>query len=142
MPPVRRSSGRATSGWRCWERVSPWRSRSTAKRLQELYGLDVMVPSVDQRREVDRVIFQELVHGAVHESSKRSYLGIISELGGAGATAVILGCTEIGMLITKADSSLPVFDTTVHHAHAAVDWLCEPAQDPRSAPPRQPRKKH
>lgn len=89
------------------------------------------------------MIFQELVHGAVHESSKRSYLGIISELGGAGATAVILGCTEIGMLITKADSSLPVFDTTVHHAHAAVDWLCAPVELADTEVPRdQTRKKH
>jgi aspartate racemase len=89
-------------------------------RLATRYGLKALVPDADDRATVDAVIFDELVHGKVIETSKRSYLDIIGRLVESGAEAVILGCTEIGMLVGRKDVEVPVFDTTELHAAAAV----------------------
>ena len=89
-------------------------------RLATRYGLKALVPDADDRATVDAVIFDELVHGKVIETSKRSYLDIIGRLVESGAEAVILGCTEIGMLVGQKDVEVPVFDTTELHAAAAV----------------------
>lgn len=90
-------------------------------RLAERFGLDVVVPEADDRDLVHRVIFDELVHGIVTEPSRAAYRDVIARLAGAGAEAIILGCTEIVMLVGPDDSPVPVFDTTALHARAAVD---------------------
>ena len=92
-------------------------------RLHDAFGLEVIVPELERREEVHRVIFQELCVGEITESSKKYFLETISALRNAGAEAVILGCTEIGMLVTQADTSVPIFDTTKIHVDAVVQWL-------------------
>ena len=91
-------------------------------RMCERFGLDVVIPDEAGRDRVHRIIYEELVRGEIRAKSRRAYQGVIDELGRAGAQAVILGCTEIGLLIKPADSSLPSFDTTALHALAALDW--------------------
>lgn len=91
-------------------------------RLQRA-GLQVCIPQASERAEVHRVIFDELCRGEVRDASRRRYQAVIGQLQHDGAEAVILGCTEIAMLIKGADSSLPLFDTTGLHAEAAADWL-------------------
>jgi aspartate racemase len=91
-------------------------------RLAQRFGLDVRVPEAADRRIVHRVIYEELCLGRVTPEAKSHYLRIIDTLAAQGAQAVILGCTEIGMLIAQADTEVPLFDTTAIHAQAAVDW--------------------
>ena len=86
-------------------------------------GLDVMVPDEADRRIVHQVIYDELCQGKVLDSSRQQYQRIIEQLKQRGAQAVILGCTEIGLLIAPQDSSLPVLDTTELHANSAVDFM-------------------
>jgi len=90
-------------------------------RLAEGHGLEVLVPGPDDRREVNRVIFEELVLGRVEPRSRARLASIVAELAGVGAQGVIAGCTEITMLIGQADVPVPLFDTTAIHAAAAVD---------------------
>lgn len=85
-------------------------------------GLDVLVPDEADRADVHRVIYEELCRGAVKDSSRDSYKRIIAALRAAGAQGVILGCTEITMLIGPQDTDLPLFDTTAIHAAAIADW--------------------
>jgi aspartate racemase len=92
--------------------------------LAQHYGVQTLVPDAPGRAETHRVIFEELCRGRIEAASRDRYAGIIADLAGDGAEAVILGCTEIGLLIGAADSPLPVFDTTTLHAAAAVDWIC------------------
>jgi aspartate racemase len=89
-------------------------------RLASRFGLKVLVPDAGDRATVDAVIFDELVHGIVSETSKRSYIDIIGRLVELGAEGVILGCTEIGLLVGPEDIEVPAFDTTRLHATAAV----------------------
>ncbi|HET6414164.1 MAG TPA: aspartate/glutamate racemase family protein [Anaeromyxobacter sp.] len=91
------------------------------RRLIERYGLEVIVPGDIDREEVNRVIFEELVLGKVERRSRERYVAIVDDLVGKGAEGVIAGCTEITMLITQADLTAPLFDTTEIHALAAVD---------------------
>ena len=86
-------------------------------------GLEVLVPAEDKRAEVHRIIKKELCVGKFKDSSREYYIDVITKLAEQGAEGVILGCTEIGLLITQADSPIPVFDTTAIHAAAAVDFL-------------------
>jgi len=90
-------------------------------RLQEMHGLQVIVPQVEDRRMVDRVIYDELVMGEINDGSRLKYLEVIRGLRNRGAEGVILGCTEIGLLVKEEDVDLPVFDTTLIHAQAAVE---------------------
>lgn len=90
-------------------------------RLIDRHGLDVIVPTADERAVVNRVIYEELVLGVVRRESKAAYLDIIRALEARGAQGVILGCTEIILLIAPDDTHLPIFDTTGIHAQAAVD---------------------
>lgn len=90
-------------------------------RLQKLFGLEVVLPGKPERDEVHRVIFEELVVGKILPESKKKYLDIIRSLGERGAQGVILGCTEIGSLVKQEDCDLPLFDTTLIHARAAVE---------------------
>ena len=84
-------------------------------------GFDVLIPEGDDIRLVNTVIFDELCVGIHKEESRREFARIIDELKARGAEAVILGCTEIGMLVKQEDSSLPVYDTTVIHATRAAE---------------------
>ena len=86
-------------------------------------GLQVLIPAEDERAEVHRIIKKELCVGEFKDSSRQYYQQVIKGLANQGAEGVILGCTEIGLLIKQADSPIPVFDTTAIHAAAAVDFL-------------------
>ena len=86
-------------------------------------GLQVLIPETDARAEVHRIIYEELCQGQLIASSRQYYQQVIQDLANKGAEGVILGCTEIGLLIQQADSPIPVFDTTAIHAAAAVDFL-------------------
>jgi aspartate racemase len=90
-------------------------------RLVDLHGLKVLVPGDNDRALVHRVIYEELVQGQVKPSSRQAYREVIARLVERGAEAVILGCTEIMLLVKAEDSAVPLFDTTVLHAEAAVD---------------------
>jgi aspartate racemase len=96
-------------------------------RLQQRFGLTVRVPDEADRTLMHRVIFEELCRGRVLDASRDAIVALIVRQQAAGADAVILGCTEIGMLIDAGCSPLPVFDTTELHAAAAVQWMLEPA---------------
>ena len=86
-------------------------------------GLQVLIPENDARAEVHRIIYEELCQGQLLDSSRQYYQQVIKDLADKGAKGVILGCTEIGLLIQQADSPISVFDTTAIHAAAAVDFL-------------------
>lgn len=89
-------------------------------RLQERFGLAVLVPDEAERERVHRIIYDELCLGEIRESSRAEYLAIIEGLAAAGAEAVILGCTEIALLVGDARAAVPLYDTTAIHAEAAV----------------------
>lgn len=91
-------------------------------RLRDRHDLEVIVPNEADRKTVHTVIFEELCQGKVLANSRTHYQRIIRSLVDEGAEAIILGCTEISMLIGPQDSSVPVFDTTRLHACKAVDW--------------------
>ncbi len=84
-------------------------------------GFDVLIPDVDDINKVNDIIFNELCVGEIKEDSQDEFYRIIDALKNKGAEAVILGCTEIGLLVQQENSSLPVFDTTVIHANKAVE---------------------
>lgn len=86
-------------------------------------GLQVLIPENDARAEVHRIIYEELCQGQLLDSSRQYYQQVIEDLADKGAEGVILGCTEIGLLLQPADSPILVFDTTAIHAAAAVDFL-------------------
>lgn len=94
-------------------------------RLEQNHGLEVVVPDAAGRDEVHRVIYEELCLGTVRDKSRDVFRKIIEDLVARGAEAVILGCTEISMLVRPEDSTVPVFDTTEIHARKAVDWALE-----------------
>ncbi|WP_421313102.1 aspartate/glutamate racemase family protein [Aeromonas sp. 603404] len=89
-------------------------------RLQDRFGLAVLVPAEAERERVHRIIYDELCLGEIRESSRAEYLAIIEALVDAGAEAVILGCTEIALLVGDARAAVPLYDTTAIHAEAAV----------------------
>ena len=89
-------------------------------RLSERHGLRVVVPGPEDRETVHRIIYQELCLGVVTAESRSVYGGIIAKLAAQGAQAIILGCTEISLLVTQQDSAVPLFDTTAIHARAAA----------------------
>lgn len=90
-------------------------------RLTGQFGLHVQIPDAADRQTVHDIIYSELVQGQIHLPSKERYKQIIDRLTENGSQGVILGCTEIGLLIKQADVNVPVFDTTYLHAIAAVD---------------------
>ena len=91
-------------------------------RLNENYGLTVLVPNEADRKIVHNVIYKELCLGNSLPASKIEYLRIIESLANQGAEAVILGCTEIGMLVDQSDTDITLLDTTYIHAQKAVEW--------------------
>lgn len=94
-------------------------------RLEKKHGLEVLVPDEADRAMVHHVIYYELCDGRLQEESRKKFAGVIEKLAAAGAQGVILGCTEIGLLVKQKDSALPLFDTTIIHAEAAVDYALE-----------------
>jgi aspartate racemase len=91
-------------------------------RLSENYGLNVLIPNEEDRQIVHKIIYQELCLGKIQADSKTEYLRIIDLLSNQGAEAVILGCTEIGMLVSQGDTKVKLFDTTAIHAQKAVEY--------------------
>lgn len=93
--------------------------------LQDKYGIEQLIPEKEDRETIDAIIFQELCLGIIKRSSKDTVLGIISKLQEKGAEGIILGCTEIPLLIKQEDVGIPVFDTLAIHAVASVDMAME-----------------
>ncbi len=91
-------------------------------RLEENHGLEVLTPSQEDREEIHRVIYQELVLGQILPESRRTYQDIVKKLQEGGAQGVILGCTEIGLLLKPSDTDLPLFDTALIHAEMAAEY--------------------
>lgn len=91
--------------------------------LSEKYGIEVIIPNEKEREQVHKIIYGELVHGKILEESREIFKAIISNLKNNGAQGVILGCTEIPLLISATDVNIPIFDTTKLHAEKAVEWL-------------------
>jgi aspartate racemase len=91
-------------------------------RLSQKYGLSVILPDAQEREIVHRVIYSELVLGEIRQQSKELYLAIIEQMVRQGAEGVILGCTEIGLLVHQSDCQVPLFDATRIHAEAAVEY--------------------
>ena len=91
-------------------------------RLVDKFGLDVQLPTKEERILIDDVIFKELVLGKILEPSRSAFLEIIDKLINQGAEGIILGCTEIGLLVNPEDVTIPTFDTAQIHAEAAVDF--------------------
>ncbi|EDL54542.1 Aspartate racemase [Vibrio mediterranei AK1] len=91
-------------------------------RLEQKYDIEVVVPNQEQRALVHEVIYNELVKGEVRDISRQGYLTIIEDLRSNGAQAIILGCTEIAMLVKQEHTNIPLYDTTQIHSEAAVDF--------------------
>ena len=91
-------------------------------RLRDLHGLEVLVPQAADREVVHGVIFDELCLGKVTSESRAEYRRIMAELANRGAEAIILGCTEMSLLVDHRDSPVPLFDTTALHARKAAEW--------------------
>jgi aspartate racemase len=96
-------------------------------RLADRFGLTVLVPDEVERNVVDRVIFEELCVGRIRDDSRARYRDVMMRLADRGAEGVILGCTEISLLVDAQNSPVPLFDTTAFHAAAAVEWMLTPA---------------
>lgn len=90
--------------------------------LNDNYDIEVITPPQEDRDLVHKIIYGELVHGQIKDESREVYKHIISRLVKRGAQGVILGCTEIPLLISESDVNIPTFDTTMIHAEKAVDW--------------------
>ena len=95
------------------------------KKLKDDFGIDTVVPKPEQMDEIMRVIEEELTFNIIKDSSREYFVNVISELKEQGAKGVILGCTEIQMLIKQKDSPVPVFDSTELHALAALNYAME-----------------
>lgn len=91
-------------------------------RLMDRHGLEVLIPAKSARDFVHRVIFEELVVGKVETASRKRFIEIMNQLTADGAEGIILGCTEIGLLVKQSDIRAPVFDTTEIHAAVAVEY--------------------
>lgn len=90
--------------------------------LDEKFGIEVIIPTEQEREKVHAIIYGELVHGVIKDESREVYKTIIANLVKSGAEGIILGCTEIPLLISASDVNIPVFDTTRLHAEKAVEW--------------------
>jgi aspartate racemase len=97
-----------------------WRDRLAAS-----FGIEAIVPPKAERERVHAIVYDELCQGRILEASRQEYLRIVSALSCAGAQGIILGCTEIGLLLTQEDASVPLFDTTYLHAQAAVRFAID-----------------
>jgi len=95
------------------------------ERLQEKHKLEIIIPSERDREVIDKVIYTELCRGIMQQSSKEQFKAIIEKLASNRAQGVILGCTEIPLLISQQDAEIPLFDTTKIHAQAAVEMALQ-----------------
>jgi aspartate racemase len=91
-------------------------------RITDKFGIDVVVPNAEEQTVVHNIIYQELCLGEISSVSRDSYLEIIANLHTRGAQAVILGCTEIALLVKQSDTVVPLYDTTEIHAAHGVEW--------------------
>jgi aspartate racemase len=91
-------------------------------RLREKFGLEAITPDEADRASVHQIIYDELCVGRVCETSRAAFVNVAERLKAKGADCLVLGCTEVGMLLNEANSPLPIFDTTLIHADAAVDF--------------------
>jgi aspartate racemase len=91
----------------------------------EQFGIEVIIPAENEREIIHNTIYNELVQGVIKDESRLKFQQIIGNLEKRGAEGVILGCTEIPLLISKSDVSIPVFDTTAIHAEKAVEWALQ-----------------
>ena len=91
------------------------------ERLDERFGVEVQIPNEEDRERIHRVIFEELCKGVLKNDSRQAILSIIGKLVGAGCQGIILGCTEIPMLVQPGDTETPLIDTTAIHAQAALE---------------------
>ena len=87
------------------------------------HGIEAVVPDAAGRADVHRIIYDELVRDVVRPESRQRYRDVMADLVADGAEGMILGCTEVGLLVGPGDSSVPTFDTCRLHAAAAVDWM-------------------
>lgn len=94
-------------------------------RLSDKFGIEVIVPDSEQREVVHKVIYSELCQGTINHRSRQQYLDIIEQLQQQGAEAIILGCTEIALLVQQEHTAVPLYDTTEIHAAAAVTLALE-----------------
>lgn len=94
-------------------------------RLQERHGLQVVTPNDADREIVHCIIYEELCLGKIEESSRTEYRRVMADLIAQGAQAIILGCTEISLLVDQSDASVPLFDTTRLHARTAAEWALQ-----------------
>lgn len=92
----------------------------------EAAGIQVVTPPEDQRKQIHRVIFEELCQGEINTASRQQFLRALHDLEAQGAEAVILGCTEIGLLVQQAQTDIRLYDTTTIHAVTAVDFALGP----------------
>jgi aspartate racemase len=92
------------------------------QRLIQKHGLDVIIPDEKERDEIHGILYNELCLGEIKERSKETFQRIIANLEARGARGIILGCTEIPLLVSQEDYEIPLFDTTTLHARAAVDF--------------------
>ena len=90
--------------------------------LLNQFGIEVIIPEADEREFIHQTIYGELVRGIIRDESRTEFRKIISNLEDRGAEGVILGCTEIPLLISQNDANIPVFETTIIHAEKAVEW--------------------
>jgi len=95
-------------------------------RLEQRHGLRVLIPDEADRVAVHRIIYEELCLGRVRDESREAYLAVIRRLAGAGAQAIVLGCTEISLLVEPRHVDVPLFDTTRLHAIHAAQWALRP----------------
>ncbi|MGA3144997.1 MAG: aspartate/glutamate racemase family protein [Verrucomicrobiota bacterium] len=103
-------------------------------RLADQFGLEVIIPDTKDRETVHRIIYKQLCVGTIRPESKAQVAGIMSRLVDLGAEGIILGCTELGLLLDAGDSRVPLFDTTRLHALAAVEYALKPQEhDPLHA---------
>jgi len=98
------------------------------ERLKQNYGLEVLTPDKEEMALVDDVIFKELCRGIIDDASRQRYIDIMDRLVSSGAEGIILGCTEIGLLVRPEDIRVPLFDTTRIHAETAVDFALTAAE--------------
>ena len=91
------------------------------ERLTELHGIEVLLPNEAEQDSLHQIIYQELCQGVINPESKQAVRKMMAGLAWQGIDGIILGCTEIGLLVGKADAAVPLFDTTLIHAKAAVE---------------------
>ncbi len=95
------------------------------KVLENQFGIEVIIPNDEEREQVHKIIYGELVQGEIKDESREVFKTIIKNLENKGAEGVILGCTEIPLLISDSDVNIPTFDTTILHAVKAVEWALQ-----------------